>query len=148
MAHRRTKRSVLSENLNENLVDATLRNSRKRAKKTPEAADDVPKNIFTRLVGEAGITLSVKGNKISTVPVLFRQKLDRLILSRSDDLSETIESFRTALEESIENEKFFVCCLMPTELSVALDDLGLTSSQMPNSIQVRYFSLILMWRRI
>ena len=138
MMSRRNKRSILSENRDGNL-STTNKNSTKRARKSSDADSEIPSNIFIRLVSKAGITFSLKGNKIDTDPLTFRQKFTQLIESRSGNIKETIEVFCKSLEDSIDEETFFISCLMPTELSVALSDLGFTSSQVPNSIQVGYF---------
>ena len=137
MIARRNKRNALAENHDKNMDFSKNQNPTKRSKKSGgDVGPTFPSNIFTRLVSEAGVAFSLKGNKINTDPITFCQKLNKSIEMRDGNVNETIESFANALEESIEDEKVLICCLMPTELSVELDELGLTSSQVPNSVQV------------
>lgn len=121
-------------NNDDNIAPLSKKN-KKHSKKSIEKAI-IPQNIFTRFLSDAGVVFDVKGNKLETDPVTFWKKLDKIILTRNDNVEETKESLITALDKSIENEQFFVSCLMPTELSVSLEDLGFTSSQISSSIQV------------
>ena len=137
MISRRNKRSALSENRDANTLNGI---NFKKTKKTKKSDNDnsiiIPSNIFIKLVTEAGVAFSFEGNKINTDPITFWQKLNKSLETRNENIKETVEIFIKAFEDTIDDEKFFVCCLMPTELSVALDELGLTSSQVLNSIQV------------
>ena len=130
------KRGVLAANNDGNIEAAPKRTKKKSNPKQAKEKSVISQNLFTCLVEEAGVTLSPKGNKIETDSVSFWQTLNKIIAARDDNINETIEAFVKALEESIENEQFLVACLMPTELTASLEDLGITASQASNSIQV------------
>lgn len=124
---------------NDDNIAPLSKKNKKHSKKLIENKAIIPQNIFTRFLSDAGVVFDVKGNKLETDPVTFWKKLDKIILTKNDNVDETKESLVTALDKSIENEQFFVSCLMPTELSVSLEDLGFTSSQISSSIQVSKF---------
>ena len=134
MTSKNSKRNPLSLNTSNN-IEPLSKKSKKRSKKLEEPSR-IPQNIFTRLMSEAGIIFDLKGNKIKADPVTFNKKLNRIILSRNDEISETKDCLAASLEESIEDEQFFISCLMPTKFDASFNELDLTLSQMSSSILV------------
>ena len=131
------KRSALGVNNDDNVGTPSEKRKKKVGRKSSSNNFKFPENIFTLFISKAGMTLNICGNKLSCDPVTFCKKLDELIESHADDVSETVEALDFGLEETIENEKVFICLLMPTELTAAPEDVDIMSSQMASNVQVR-----------
>ncbi|CAK8676752.1 unnamed protein product [Clavelina lepadiformis] len=129
------KRSALGVNNDDNVGTPSEKRKKKVGRKSSSNNFKFPENIFTLFISKAGMTLNICGNKLSCDPVTFCKKLDELIESHADDVSETVEALDSGLEETIENEKVFICLLMPTELTAAPEDVDIMSSQMASNVQ-------------
>lgn len=103
--------------------------SKEQAKK---AKLSIPANsLFFNTLGEAGLSVHSEGCKLSHEGSTFQQKLSKSLASE-----ESVSEFVASMEESLEDEQLFFCCLLPTEVSSSSEEDLFPSAVSANQLQV------------